>query len=97
MRGHPSIVPKCCGHFRPGAVVPAPRTELWQTKRSGNVARDEKAEALLNEQGLAGLCHYRRRPISGASVGQEASVIAGVASHGKRATSRATLVPKSGS
>jgi DNA mismatch endonuclease (patch repair protein) len=34
-----------------GAVVPATRTEFWQTKRQGNVARDRASMALLSEQG----------------------------------------------
>jgi DNA mismatch endonuclease (patch repair protein) len=34
-----------------GAVVEATRTEFWQAKRKGNVARDRKNLALLAEQG----------------------------------------------
>jgi len=38
-------------HCRWGSVIPATRREFWQTKRSGNVKRDQDVVAMLRAQG----------------------------------------------
>ena len=67
--GHPDLVfPSrrkvifvhgCYWHMhecRWGSVVPATRTEFWQTKRAGNVQRDRRNEIALIDQGWGVLC-----------------------------------------
>src|SRR6478672_12017776 len=48
------LIHGCFWHMhqcRYGRVVPATNSEFWQTKRSGNVARDRKNELALRELG----------------------------------------------
>ena len=43
-----------CHDCRFGRVIPATRADFWATKRAGNVERDQRNVALLNELGSAG-------------------------------------------